>query len=173
VFAVFFYRDEMGLSLDQIGKAGAWGSMLFLIFVYPFGVLLDRWGCHKTYILGASMVTLSSLLMFFFAVDKTSAIGWMVIRVLALGLTALATNKWTVEVYPRDRYGQFGSAGALFASLGGIALGPVCGWWMESTTHYRCFLIWNAFFSALGMAAAVIVYRKWKTLGGPDAYRAP
>ncbi len=173
VFAVFFYRDELGLSLDAIGKAGACGSALFLVLVYPFGIVLDRWGCHKSYILCASLITVTSLLMFFFAVNPTAALVLMVLRSLPVSLAALATNKWTVEVYPRDRFGQFGSAGALFSSLGGIVLGPVCGWWMESIKDHRCFLLWSACFSALGAAAAVVVFRKWRKLGGESGYRAP
>ncbi|HEY0256646.1 MAG TPA: MFS transporter, partial [Candidatus Methylacidiphilales bacterium] len=170
---VFFFRDEVGLTLDMIGKAGAWGSALFLISVYPYGILLDRWGCHKVYILSAALVAASSILMFFFAVGKTSAMAWMVVRTLTMGLAALATNKWTVEVYPRDRYGQFGSAGALFSSIGGILLGPVCAWWMGSVGSNRYFLLWSAFFAAMGAVAAVVVHGKWKALGGPKVYRAP
>jgi maltose/moltooligosaccharide transporter len=173
VFAVFFYRDDMGMSLDLIGKVQAWGLAIFIVLAYPFGVLVDRWGCHKTLILGSSLATASAALMLFLAVDQRSTIVWIIIRALALSLTTLSMSKWVVEVYPRARFGQFGSAGSLFASLGGIALGPLCGWWMDWHRHYRYFLIWSLVFSLLNVVAATVVYRKWKALGGPDNYRAP
>ena len=44
VFGVFFLRDEIGLSLAQIGTMGAVGAMALLAVLIPFGWLLDRWG---------------------------------------------------------------------------------------------------------------------------------
>lgn len=72
----------------------------------------------------------------------------------------MALMKWTVEVYPRERYGQFGSAGALFASMGGIVLGPLCGWLMDSVKHYEYYLIWSCLFTVIGGISAFVVYLK-------------
>jgi maltose/moltooligosaccharide transporter len=173
IFAVLFYRDEVGMPLDFIGRMLAWGSIFVVVLAYPFGILLDRWGCHKALILGSSLVAISSLLMFFFSSSRESYVTFTIIRIVVSGLTFLGLAKWTVEVYPRDRYGQFGSAGGLFCSLGGIVLGPVCGWWMGGAGHYRYYLVWIAFFGLITTAAAVIVYRKWKALGGPGNYQPP
>lgn len=173
VFAVFFYRDDMGMSLDLIGKAQASGLFVFMVLAYPFGILVDRWGCHKTLILGSSLGAASAMLMLFLAVGPRSTIVGMIARALAASLCTLAMSKWVIEVYPRARFGQFGSAGALFACLGGIVLGPLCGWWMDWHKHYRYFLIWSVAFSLLNVVAATVVYRKWKVLGGPNQYRAP
>ncbi len=173
VFAVFFYRDNMGMSLNLIGNVQAWGGIIFIVLAYPFGILVDRWGCHKTLILGSFLGAGSATLMLFLAVDQRSTIAWIVVRALAASLTSLALSKWVVEVYPRARFGQFGSAGALFTCLGGILLGPLCGWWMDWEKNYRYFLLWNAVFSFLTAIAAMVVYRKWKALGGPRNYQAP
>ena len=95
------------------------------------------------------------------------------IRTIPLALAGLALMKWTVEVYPRDRYGQFGSAGALFSSIGGMVLGPLAGWFIDWVKIYRYLLIWQSAFSILGVVSALVVYRRWKTLGGPAHYQAP
>ena len=173
VFAVFFYRDEIGLTLDAIGKMTAWSGGLFMVLAYPFGVLIDRWGCHKTLILGLTLFLASSVATFLFVHSPGEAFVWAIIRNTALGLAAMVYLNWTVAVYPRDRYGQFGSAGALFSSLGGILLGPLAGWLMDAVKIYRYFLIWNLTFALLALVTAVVVYRKWRLLGGPDNYRAP
>ncbi len=166
VFSVFFFRDEMGLSLDIIGKMTAWSSMLFIVLAYPCGILVDRWGCQRTFILSLAFMIMSPLLMFFFAHTRQETMVWFIIRSAPTNLAFLALAKWTVEVYPQDRYGQFASAGALFSSIGGIILGPICGWWMDSVKDYRFFLLWNALFPVLCLAAALTVYRKWKASGG-------
>jgi len=153
----------MGLSLVLIGKMAAWSSMLFVVLAYPYGMLLDRWGCQKAYILGSTLVMVSSILMFFF-VTKETVIGWTIFRNISIALAFLSAAKWTVEIYPRDRYGQFGSAGSLFASVGGIILGPACGWWMDWIKHYRYLLVWSTLFSLLSVVTSIIVYRKWTTV---------
>ncbi len=173
MFGVFFARDEMGLSLDLIGKVGASTSVILILLTYPFGVVLDRWGSHITMIANLLVFLASGLLMFFFANSKTSYIVWSVIRTIPLALAGLALMKWTVEVYPRDRYGQFGSAGALFSSIGGMVLGPLAGWFIDWVKIYRYLLIWQSAFSILGVVSALVVYRRWKTLGGPAHYQAP
>lgn len=173
VFGVFFARDEIGLSLDLFGKVNAFTSVILILLTYPFGVVLDRWGSHKTMIANLLVFLASGLLMFFFATGKTSYIVWSVIRTIPLALAGLALMKWTVEVYPRDRYGQFGSAGALFSSIGGMALGPLAGCFIDWVKIYRYLLIWQVAFSALGVVSALVVYRRWKALGGPAHYQAP
>jgi MFS family permease len=173
VFSVFFFTKELGVSLELFGKITAWSGVSFLICAYPFGIIIDRWGCHRALIASMTALTLSSILMFFFATDAVSGAVWAIIRGLPLSLSAMAIMKWTVEVYPRDRYGQFGSASALFSSLCGIVLGPVCGWVIDSIAIYRFFLIWSALFTGFGIVAAIIVHRKWLALGGLGDYRAP
>ncbi len=173
VFGVFFYREELGMTLDDIGKMTAWAGVLFMVLAYPFGVLLDRWGCHKMLILSMGVFAATSLGTFFLVHGYTSAFVWMMLRSTGLTLAAMVLLRWTVDVYPRDRYGQFGSAGALFSSIGGIFLGPLAGWLMDWLKVYRYFLLWNAGFALLGLIAAVIVYRGWRKLGGAANYDPP
>lgn len=167
VFGIFFARDEVGLSLDLIGKLSAYTSIALILLTYPFGVILDRWGSHKTLIANTLVVSVSGFLMFFLATGKVSVIVWSTARSVPLALAGLALMKWTVDVYPRDRYGQFGSAGALFSSMGGMLLGPLAGWFIDWVKIYRYILIWQAAFTALGTVAAIVVYRRWTALGDP------
>ncbi len=173
VFAVFFHTDELAVSLDQFGKMTAWGGILFMVLAYPFGVLTDRLGSHRMLQITLAFLASASLASFFFVAGLHSAFFWTIIRGAAAILSTASLLRWTVDVYPNDRYGQFGSAGALFSSAGGAVLGPACGWLLDALGSYRYFLIWNVGFAALGLAAAIVVYRKWKLLGGPENYRAP
>lgn len=173
VFNVFFFCDELGFSLELFGQANAWTGFILMILAYPFGMLMDRWGCHKTLIVSLAGVLVSSLLMYFFTVGKISGLIWYLLRSVPLALSGLAMAKWTIEVYPRERYGQFGSAGALFASVGGIVAALVYSWLLDWTKAYRCFLLWNSAFTIVALIAVIAVYRRWRKLGGPDHYSAP
>lgn len=166
VFTVFYYRDELCLSLDAIGRMTAWSSFLYVLLAYPFGALMDRWGSHKTLIAGNALTVSFSILMFFFAVDAWSGVVWTLLRGLPLALASMALLKWTVDVYPSDRYGQFGSAAALFSSIGGIFAAAIYGWWLDWVKEYRYFLVWNAFFALIALVASIVVYRNWRVLRG-------
>jgi nitrate/nitrite transporter NarK len=50
VFGVFFRRDQLGLSLDQIGKLAAYVGMACVFLTYPMVILVDRFGCNKSLI---------------------------------------------------------------------------------------------------------------------------
>lgn len=173
VFGVFFGRDEMHLTLDLMGKVGAYTSVMLILLTYPFGVILDRWGSQKTLIVNQLVIAVTAVLAFYLITGKVSFIVWSVVRSVPGSLAGLAMMKWTVDVYPRDRYGQFGSAGALFSSIGAILLGPVAGWYIDWVGIYRYMFVWNAAFTLLGTIATWVVYKRWKAFGGPDNYQAP
>ena len=173
VFMLFLYRDEWGLSLDLIGKTNAWCGFIFVFLAFPFGILLDRWGSHKMIFVATVGSTICSLLMFFFVIGQWSAITMIVIRGILWNLYGFSLGKWTIEIYPRDRYGQFGSAGALFSSVGSIVALSTSSWMMDLIKVYRYYFIWNAVFGVISLVATVIVYRRWKSYGGPDNYQAP
>jgi len=155
-FMVFFGRDELRLSLDQIGKANAYTSLAIALTTYPFGVLVDRWGSHKTLITGFAGRMISSLLAFVAIQGFLSFTVWSLVTNLAAYLAYAAMLKWLVEVYPRDRYGQFGSAGAIF-------LAPACGWILDTVHCYRIVWLWAAAFNLLGCVASIVVYRRCTT----------
>lgn len=176
VFALFFHTDELGISLDQFGKMTAWGGICFMIIAYPFGALTDRVGSHRMLLSMMALLAVSSFAAFFLAVNLGSAFFWAIVRGAISILASATLLRWTVDVYPNDRYGQFGSAGALFSSAGGAVLGPICGWLVDAMGSYRYFLIWNVGFAFLGFIAATVVYRQSQLLNksrslnsfGPD-----
>jgi maltose/moltooligosaccharide transporter len=172
-FGVFFAHNELGLSLDLFGKVNAYTSIVLIVLTYPFGVILDRWGSHRTLIVNMLVIAVSALLMFAMATGKVSYIVWALVRSVPISLAQLALMKWTVEVYPRDRYGQFGSAGALFSSIGGLLFGSLAGVFIDWIGLYRYMLVWQAIFAFVGAVAATVVYRRWQALGGTEHYAAP
>jgi MFS family permease len=159
-FIVFFFRDEIGFSLDSFGKLMAVGYIVAAAVAYPAGILLDRWGSHKTFIASQMVVAIVCVLAFLTIHDKWVAGFWLIALFACNALPQLAVMKWSVDVYPRDRYGQFGSAGAMFSSLGSVVLGLLCGGIVDWFKIYRIFWLWTATFTLLGAIMALIVYRK-------------
>jgi MFS family permease len=173
VFVVFFLRDEIGLSLAQIGTINATGALAVILVLIPLGWLLDRVGGHKMLIAGFLLQTISPLAFFVFVHGYWSAWICSIFGAVPIAVTALSASKWAIDVYPRDRYGQFGSAGALFSSLGAMLLGPLCGIFIDTVHVYRFLYLWYSFFALIGASSAIVVFRRWKALGGPANYQAP
>jgi len=159
-FILFFFRDEMGFSLASYGKLNAAGNILVILLSYPMGILLDRLGGHKSLILSQSLSAIVCLVAFGAAgFSPWSAAGFRLAATVAISMAGLSIMRWMMDVYPRERYGQFGSAGALFASLGGIVLAPLCGGFFDKVHSYNYFWLWIALFSALGAVSAMVVSR--------------
>ena len=173
VFFIFFSRDQLGLTLDQIGKMGAYTGLFSLIIIYPAGVLLDRWGSHKSMIAGMSGSAVSGIINFFLIHDYWSLLLCNILSCVPLCLTGLAIMKWLIDLYPRERYGQFGSAGAMVASIGSALIGPLCGLFFDYIKDYRYVFLWPVPFYFAGTWTAWLVYRKWKSMGGEAGYKAP
>jgi maltose/moltooligosaccharide transporter len=172
VFLVFLFRDQMGLTLDQIGKVNAYVGVFSMIIIYPLGILIDRLGSHKSLIAGMICYCVIRLASFFFIHGYWSLLMWHFLWMIPFSLLNLSLLKWTVDLYPRKLYGQFGSAGAMVSSGGAILLGPICGYFFDLIHDYRYALLWPLGFQMVGILVALMVYRKWKALGGEEGYQS-
>lgn len=171
VFNIFLFRDQMGLTLGHVGKLNAYAGVVSLIAIYPFGIMIDRWGSHKSLITGMIGFCVIRVASFFLVTDYWSLLVAYILWNVFWYLVVLSFFKWTVNLYPRKRYGQFASAGAMIASVGGAVLGPLCGLFLDWVHDYRYVLLWPVAFQLFGMLGALIIYRRWKAMGGEAGYQ--
>jgi MFS family permease len=138
--------------------------------VYPFGILLDRWGSQKTLLASAATACILMICGYLFSLGTTSAFFWRVASNVPLVLLALALMKWTVDTYPRSRYGQFASAGALFNSAGSMLLAPLAGWVFDILDNYRFYFLWFALWYLIGTLCllALAAARKFRPADADD-----
>ncbi|OHB53901.1 MAG: hypothetical protein A2Y12_09405 [Planctomycetes bacterium GWF2_42_9] len=161
IFMVFFYRNEMGFSLDGFGKLMALGNVLSFLIVFPAGLFLDKLGSHKMLIFTQLLCTIICVLAFFTINTKWLAGFWLIaFSCICLTLPQLVTRKWSADIYPPELYGQFASASAIFSSVGSVGLSLLCGVIMDWLNAYRFFWLWSAFFAFLGAVLGLVVYLK-------------
>ena len=89
-------------------------------------------------------------------------------------------------LFPKERYGQFGSATYATVAITQIVMVFLAGVFMDwlkgvytnsdgvtNEDYYRWMYIWSASFQAISMFFFYRTYRFWKKYGGKDNYVAP
>lgn len=162
-FALFFYRDQIGLTETEVGRITAISQMISFGLAVPFGWLVDRWGCHKALMVGLVGGIVVSLSCFFLIHTRVMAFVMGISLTIPIFLIFLALPKWTVDMYPRAQYGQFGSAGAMMGALGAAVFSPVAGWLVDITgNNYR--LCWAGYpiFYSVSLICCLALRRRMK-----------
>jgi DHA1 family multidrug resistance protein-like MFS transporter len=116
-------RDRLALTTDRIGFGLALASVVGLVFAYPAGVLVDRYG-RKAVIVPSTIMAGISLALFFLAPSYAwflvACVAWSV----AAGVSGAAPIAYAADVAPR---GMNAAAMSSFRMLGdlGYVVGPI------------------------------------------------
>lgn len=173
MFAIFFFRDELKLSLDEVGKLGSWPMLACLPLAYPLGVLVDRWKAQRIVMVTTSLSSLCYVGCFLFVRDRMTFIISIWVAGMVVFLSSIGHSIWIQTILPQDRFGQFASASALISALVSIVAAPLCGLLFDWLKVYRYWYLWYATFQFLAFLCLCRVYRYWKQYGGPDRYQPP
>jgi hypothetical protein len=85
----------------------------------------------------------------------------------------VAVSKVQLVTWPREKYGQFGSANSAFASLGMIGMAIAAAKFVDWMGNYRSYYLWAAGFSFASVLFYVWLEKEYQRLGGKDHYKAP
>jgi hypothetical protein len=85
----------------------------------------------------------------------------------------MGLSRTIIAVYPKEKFGQFGSAGSAFASLGAIGMSLLAAKFVDVCGSYRSYLLWQGLFLVGSGVIFLIVERRWLKLGGRENYTAP
>ena len=162
MFQIFFFRDELGLDLDTIGKMRAWPSLVCVALAYWCGSLADRF--HPVRMLPwALLIWAGANLVAFFAIHGqwSMLIGLSLISVAGF-FGGICQSASLPQLFPKNQYGQFSSANALVQSFASIFTSMLVGIAFDQLPSYRLCFLWTAFFFAASAFLAWRVYRNWR-----------
>ncbi len=169
VFTLLFYRDQIHLTETEYFRLASASSVACLLLSMPFGALVDRLGSQKSLMIGLCSGIVICLTSFLFIHSRTSAFILGFMMQVPVFVIILALNKWTVDMYPRTQYGQYGSAGAIVGAVGIMLLGPLAGKLVDLLdNYYRLCLIAPGIFYALCLVFNLILFR-WPKPGTSEA----
>ena len=186
-FRVFF-AQSVGLNLDEFGKLMGSAGLVSAVLLYPAAALADRWHPMRVMLLGLSLLlVVVPLQLVFLFVDVPPAqarVIYMVLFVLHISVQVLfnaAQLPLFMKLLPKDRFGQYFSAGGVITSAALMVAGVLSGAWLDwlqgrqtvPLYQYRYLPMWVSGSHALCLFFLVLLYRSWKRLGGDAAYQPP
>jgi len=173
VFAVLFYREELGISLAVQGNVLAVNNVLTLIIALPIGYLVDRWNYFRLTQIGGVLQGGVCLAGFFLIQDVATLVIYGIGYTIGKMTFTMGLTRTIIAIYPKEKFGQFGSAGAAFSSLGAIGMSLLAAKFVDVCGNYRSFLLWQGVFLVAGGILFLAVERRWLKLGGKKGYVAP
>jgi len=180
LYSVFVCRDELGLSLDYLGKVGGWSALASAVLYYPMGMLCDRYSPVRVLLVAMVLQLPLALLNYAFLHGSRSFIVLAMLGVPIATLVGAGEMPFFAVLLPREKYGQFGSANQLVTSviqvLGGFVAGCYMDWATSSgrvVARFRDLYLWTFFWQLVSLVMMVLLYRSWRRYGGPDAYVPP
>lgn len=188
VFGVFFYK-EMGLTLDDVGKAAAILSVGGMATAYFASIYIDRWHPLRIIAYTAILAVVFSITGFVWVFLTLAPNAFFWLHLLGAGLimnfsnsvAGVANLPFDMRLHPHSRFTQFCSAQALLRCLctavagvaGGLYFDVIKDFFHGSNYAYRFGFIWGTFWVLVGAFLAYKLYRQWHALGGDKNFHNP
>ncbi len=173
VFLIFFYRDALHLSLEQIGRVLSWCMILTVVLLIPAGWLCDKLHPMRVTLATYALGSVSVLLCFFFIHNQTSMLIFLLLAQVPVAFLLASNLPLCVALLPPERYGQFCSAAAIVQSLLTILITPLVGSLLDWVGNYRYVFALQATLMIPGFVFMLPVYRGWQRYGGAKNYTPP
>jgi maltose/moltooligosaccharide transporter len=169
-----FYAKSIGLSVPAYGKLLVITYAISFTLSFFLGWLADKFHPIR---LGIAAIGLYAVIMLwggFMATDVKSFTFFFIAHGVLQGTFVTGTASMGQRLFPAAKFGQFGSAAGLMGALGYVILPPALGVFLDNTGHvYRYTFTLSGVLGLLGLAAYVVVYRRYQKLGGDKSYVAP
>jgi MFS family permease len=166
-YAFFYLREDLGMDLGTTGWIQGIGSTVVTAFGvllgYSSGSLIDRVKPIRVIPATFFVWSLLMLISFFVIRDKVSAAAMASLIGIINFVFGVALGSVTVQLFPREKLGQFCSAQAFFYQtilmiLSPLVVAPFFDWLKFNRGAY----LWSAFFYLLAGLVTVKVYFNWK-----------
>jgi len=166
-FKLFYLRYDLGMDLATTGWINGVGQMATTIFGvllgYSAGSLIDRVKPIRVIPVTFFIWSLLGVISFFVIEDKISAAIMACLINVNLFIFGVSLGAVTVELFPREKIGQFCSAQAFFHQTAIMVLNPlVISPFFDWLKFNRASYLWSAVFDLLAGLIAVKVYYNWK-----------
>jgi Na+/melibiose symporter-like transporter len=173
---VFLGKEIFGDTEQGLQSYGAVLALRDLIWIGIYLALVPiMYKLHpmKAAVVGYVLMTAAAGASFFLVHDPTSFRIMTIVTFVCVALYLGGTAALNPRMLPREKFGQFASAGAMLfrLSVAGASIGM--GLLLDFAGSNRFVFLWFFSFNVIGLLLAIWVYIDWKRLGGEAGYTPP
>ncbi|HAU38463.1 MAG TPA: hypothetical protein DCX07_12210 [Phycisphaerales bacterium] len=173
LFDVLFMRETLGMDMATLGQVRAWTAIAVLPLAYFCGNLVDRWKSQRMIIVCALLLSVGKICGYLFITGPGTYVVWTIVYNVVAFFWGVTNAAFIVNMFPRDRYGQFVSCNVFISAVVVLIVTPLCGLFFDWMDDYRYVYLWP---SVLTLGVVLLMWkvnRHWHRCGGPDNYQAP
>ena len=164
-FQFYYLRYDLKLNLDAIGWSQGWANVLTvgfgLLFGFGVGSITDRLKPVRMMAPSFILLCLTNIGAYFLVRDQWSYLWWFSLISIANLIFSIVFGAFTVEVFPREKLGQFCSAQYLFYQCALLLVTPLSGVFFDYIKNNRLGYLWSAGFMALAAIVSIKVQLDW------------
>lgn len=172
---IFFGREIYGqdeAGLRNYGSVMGYKDLIWIGIYMALVPIMTKLHPLKAGILGYILMTTAALAGVLL-IHNEATFRWIVIITFAtVGLYLGGTAAIGPRLLPKEKYGQFASAGALVFRLSVATVGAAAGFIFQSFGP-RFVFAWLFFFLLIGTGLILWLYADWKRLGGDKSFTPP
>jgi MFS family permease len=166
----YYLHYDLGMDLGTLGWIGGWGNVFTFgfgaIFGFAIGSMTDR--LKPVRLMGPLYIVQGILFIgaLYFVHDKWSLLIFSFVIGIAQFAQAVIMGAFTVEIFPREKLGQFCSAQAVFYQFALNILNPFIGTFFDHIQNNRIGYLWQGGFYFLAAIAYFKVHLNWNQRHG-------
>jgi Na+/melibiose symporter-like transporter len=172
---IFFGKAIYGdtdAGLKRYGQVMGYKDLIWIGIYAALVPIMARLHPLKAGVLGYVLMTAGALAGTLFIHDEQSFRIITIAVFAAVGLYLVGTAALPARMLPREKYGQFSSAGAIVFRLSVATVSTPAGFLFQ-TLGPRYVFAWLLAFLLLGTTLMLLLYRDWKRLGGDESFTPP
>ncbi len=165
-----YVHYDLGMDLETIGNINFWASLITIVLGlalgFGFGSLMDRLKPVRMIAPIYALWGLTKLSGFFFVHGPHTFLAWLALNNICGFAVGVVQAAIIIEVFPREKLGQFCSANALSILFVTNTVSIFCAKFFDYLHNNRCAFLWQATFLFVGALAFVKVHANWKKRRG-------
>ncbi len=173
MFNVLYARNTLQIPLERVGEITALGAGIGMAISIPLAWLSDKLNPMKFFLFSLFVVVIVNIAGFFLVHDERTFLVITIALAVVYTMQSVSTIPVFVTVLPKEQYGQFSSANALFRSVFMVLAGTGGGKLFDLLDNYQYIYAWDFAFTIAALACFAVLYKKWLALGGIRNYKAP
>ena len=171
-FNVLYAKQSLGIDLSRYGQIMVYYMIISVILSIPVGILIDKFNALTVYMIGLLLIVLVNISGFYMVRDYNSFFVFTMLLAVVYTVHNSASLPVYVAILPKERFGQYSAATALFRSMIMFIGGYVGGLYIEYM-GYQYIFMWDLILTATSLLVMIGLYIAWQKRGGKLAYIAP